>query len=39
MMSAAKVPKCYCDFFEEKPLTMTYLDGLTVVEIENKKLT
>jgi hypothetical protein len=39
MMSAAKVPKCYCDFFwREAFQAAIYLNGLTVVEFEGKKL-
>jgi hypothetical protein len=39
-MSAAKVPKCYHEiFWKEAFQTATYLDGLTVVELEDKKLT
>jgi hypothetical protein len=40
MMSATKFPKCYCENFWTKAIqTATYLDGLTVVEFEGKKLT
>jgi hypothetical protein len=39
MMSAAKVPKCYREiFWGEAFQTATYLDGLTAVELEDKKL-
>jgi hypothetical protein len=39
MMSAAKVPKCYCaNFWREAFQTATYLDGLTVVELEDKEI-
>jgi hypothetical protein len=40
MMSATKVPKCYSEiFWREAFQTATYLDGLTVVELEDKTLT
>ena len=40
MMSAAKVPKCYREkFWREAFQTATFLDGLTVIELDNKKLT
>jgi hypothetical protein len=40
MMSAAKVPKSYCENFWRKAFqTATYLDVLTVIELEDKKLT
>jgi hypothetical protein len=39
MMSAAKVPKCYHEnFWREAFQTATHLDGLTVGELEDKKL-
>jgi hypothetical protein len=40
MMSATKVPKCYREnFWREAFQTTTFLDGLTVIELKNKKLT
>jgi hypothetical protein len=37
-MSAAKVHKCYREnFWRESIQTATYLNGLTVVELEDKK--
>jgi hypothetical protein len=40
MMSAAKVPECYCkNLWGESFQSTTCLDGLTVVKLEDKKLT